>query len=205
MTNDLMKNTSLGQALWKAIWAVFLMTALLGIAYPVFMTITANMLFPHQANGSLIAFSGRLIGSEMIGQDFSKTPYFQSRPSAAGEGYDATASSGTNFATTNEKQRKAIAQRTKHWQTLTGNYGRVPVDLVTASSSGLDPHISLAAALYQVPVVSRNTGLPAEQLKSLVLEQTMHGLFGGPQYVNVLKLNLNVAIAVTENKHKISK
>ena len=80
MTNDLMKNTSLGQALWKAIWAVFLMTALLGIAYPVFMTITANMLFPHQANGSLIAFSGRLIGSEMIGQDFSKTPYFSESP-----------------------------------------------------------------------------------------------------------------------------
>jgi potassium-transporting ATPase KdpC subunit len=174
---------------------VIVLTVLLGIIYPLVMTGVAQVVFPHQANGSLVRDnSGNVVGSELIAQGFNQPQYFHPRPSAAGNGYDATASGGTNLGPTNQKlidtvQSNADAYRQEN--NLAAD-APVPVDAVTASASGLDPDISPANASIQVNRVAQARGLPAEQVQSLVNQYTEgRTLFvlGEPR-VNVLKINL---------------
>jgi K+-transporting ATPase ATPase C chain len=169
------------------------LTVLLGLLYPLAVTGLAQLLFPRQANGSLIEDpSGRIVGSRLIGQPFSGPGFFHSRPSAAGAGYDGMASGGTNLGPTS---RKLIAERVGPAVAVrrAENPGvPVPVDLVTASASGLDPHITPAAAEFQVRRVARERGLPEEEVRRLVRAHTAGrqlGILGEPR-VNVLELNL---------------
>lgn len=133
---------------------------------------------------------GRVVGSSLIGQDWTKTPFFQTRPSAVD--YDGASSGASNLGPTNPKLINDVQSRVKAWQTLRGDTTPVPGDLVTTSGSGLDPHISRAAALYQVPVVARRTGLSEAALTALIEEHDESGLFGRHHYVNVLNLNIGV-------------
>lgn len=159
----------------------------LGLFYPLLITGLAQMLFHSKANGQLIVRDGSLIGSEIIGQPFSTPGYFHSRPSAAGSGYDASSSSGSNLAPTS----KALIDRVDN-SVKQNSGGPVPIDLVTASASGLDPDITPAAALYQVPRIARERGVPEQVLRQLVLAHVTPRQFGllGEQRVNVLRLNL---------------
>lgn len=185
----------------KSIWMMAVLTLLLGIAYPLAMTGLAQMIFPHQANGSLVQVDGKTVGSKLIGQDFSATPYFQSRPSmTSGTAYNAQASGGSNWGTTNPKQQDAIEQRADAWKTKMGNKEKVPVDLLTASGSGLDPHITAQAAYYQMPKVAEQTGLSIAMLRRLIEANTEYSIFGHYAYVNVLALNLSVKAALQQQK-----
>ena len=167
-------------------------TVLLGVVYPLVVTGLAQALFPDRANGQLIYRDGRLVGSRIIGQPFSSPGYFRSRPSAAGPaGYDAAASGGTNLGPTNAALVDAVRVRAD--AARPENPGTpVPIDLVTSSASGLDPHISPAAAGFQVPRVARERGVTGSVLRQLVAEFTTPrdlGFLGEPR-VNVLLLNL---------------
>lgn len=161
----------------------------LGLGYPLAITALAHVLFPRQASGELIVRDGTLIGSHLIGQSFTGPKYFHSRPSAAGSGYDASSSSGSNLAPTN----RALIDRVN--QSVTGEKqpkGDVPVDLVTASGSGLDPDISPAAAYYQAPRIAAQRHLTESQVRDLIdahVTPRQFGLLGEPR-VNVLELNL---------------
>jgi K+-transporting ATPase ATPase C chain len=160
----------------------------LGIIYPVCITAVSQLIFRDKANGQLISVNGEMEGSRIIGQPFTGAGYFHSRPSAAGSGYDATSSSGSNLAPTS----KALIDRIGSSVAAENGAGPVPVDLVTASGSGLDPDISPAAALYQVDRVARDRHLATEQVRDLVMqhiEPRQFGLLGEPT-VNVLELNL---------------
>jgi potassium-transporting ATPase KdpC subunit len=180
---------------------IVVMTVLMGLAYPLAMTGIAQVIFPHRADGSLIKKDGQVIGSSLIGQRFvdpntGKTlpGYFRSRPSAAGSGYDAGSSSGSNLGPTNQTlidRVTADVQIIREENGLAAN-AEIPVDLVTASGSGLDPDISPASAEIQVARVARERGLSEDQVRDLVAKNTSGrtlGLLGEPR-VNVLKLNL---------------
>ena len=168
---------------------------LTGVAYPLVVTGLAQLLFPHQANGSLVRDDqGRLVGSELLGQRFSHPAYFQPRPSAAGEpGYDPTASGGSNLGPTSQKlQDRAINVLEDLKKENPEAAFPVPVELVTASASGLDPHLSFEGALWQVPRVARARGVAPERIDAVIrahLEGPNLGFLGEPR-VNVLLVNL---------------
>ena len=177
-----------------AIVLTLLFCVITGLVYPGVVTALAQLLFPHQANGSLISASAHVVGSELIGQPFARPEYFHPRPSAAGSGYDGTASGGTNKGPTDAKLADTlIAQAVDSAVKLDGaTKGRIPSDVVTSSGSGLDPHISPASALLQVARVARARRLDDSVVRALVerhVEGRQFGFFGEPR-VNVLVLNL---------------
>jgi potassium-transporting ATPase KdpC subunit len=187
-----MKNT-----LWIAIRFTLLTTLAFGLLYPLVVTFLSQQLFPAQANGSLIAVSGEAAagtrGSRLIGQPFTATKYFHSRPSAAGNGYDATASGGSNLGPTNQQLVERVKQSVEKLKQENPGVA-IPADLVTASGSGLDPDISPASASFQIARVAATRGATPAALQALVARHTQprqFGLFGEPR-VNVLELNLDL-------------
>jgi potassium-transporting ATPase KdpC subunit len=187
-----------------AVLMTIVTTLLLGVVYPLVVTGLAQVLFSDKANGQLIVRDGRVIGSRIIGQGFSSPGYFRSRSSAAGAGWDATSSGGTNLGPTNKKLTdwvKAAVDAARRENPagcgVRGVGGRgaeceVPVDLVTSSASGLDPHISPAAAAFQAARVARERGIATAEIERLIAEHTDRRQFGflGEPVVNVLELNL---------------
>jgi K+-transporting ATPase ATPase C chain len=168
-----------------------LLTIITGVIYPLLVTGISQVIFPSQANGSLIMVDGKAVGSELIGQQFDDPKYFWGRPSAAG--YNAAASSGSNYGPLNPALLDSVQARIDALKAAdTDNTLPIPVDLVTASASGLDPHISVAAALYQVNRVAAVRGLSDAEVQSLVDQNTKGRQFGflGEPRVNVLLLNL---------------
>ncbi len=178
-----MKKSLVTACLYTAITAV-----LLGIVYPLAITGIAHLVFPVQASGELLSKNGVIVGSKLLGQAFRGAEYFHSRPSAAGTGYDASASSGSNLGPTS----KTLAQRVEQSVTEEKTGAPVPIDLVTASGSGLDPDISPAAAAYQIPRIAAKRGISESQLQILVAANTARRQFGllGEPRVNVLALNM---------------
>jgi K+-transporting ATPase ATPase C chain len=179
-------------SVWKtSILFTIVTTVLLGLGYPLLVTGVAGLLFPHQAGGSLILKDGQIIGSELLAQSFTSDRYFHPRPSAAGNGYDATASGGSNLA----QSSKALVTRIQGDidKLAVQNPGKpVPIDLVTTSASGLDPDITPDAADFQVPRVAKTRNLSPESLRLFIQQHTTPrqiGLLGEPR-VNVLVLNL---------------
>ena len=173
-----------------------LLTAITGVAYPLLITGIAQLAFPHQANGSIVTVEGKPVGSALIGQSFTAPGHFWSRPSATGPmANNGIASSGSNLGANNPALADAVKERIAALRAADpGNTQPVPVDLVTASGSGLDPEISLAAALYQAPRIARERGMPAERVQSLIERHAQRpwlGVIGEPR-INVLALNLDL-------------
>ena len=181
--------------LWTAIRMTLVLTVLTGIVYPIAMVLICNTILPWQAQGSFVTHDGGVVGSAIIGQNFSKAGYFHPRPSAAGDkGYDATSSGGSNLGPTNKVLIDTVRSRLK--ELLESNPGtsanQVPIDLVTASGSGLDPDISPAAAEYQIPRIAKARGLTEDAVRTVVAAHTSGrwaGVLGEPR-VNVLETNL---------------
>jgi K+-transporting ATPase ATPase C chain len=177
-------------SLRPALMMTLLFALLLGIAYPLALTGIGQAIFPHQANGSLIEDHGKVVGSELLAQGFATDRYFHPRPSAAGKGYDPLASGGSNLGPASQALHDRVAGDIRTLQaSVPGSH--VPLDLVTASASGLDPDITPEAALYQVPRVAKARGIDAGRLRAIVAGATAHPLFGflGEDRVNVLLLN----------------
>jgi K+-transporting ATPase ATPase C chain len=180
--------------LWPALRINIFLTILLGVGYPLAVTGISQLVFPHQANGSLIEKNGQVVGSELIGQNFTRPEYFQPRPSAAGsDGYDPTASGGFNYGPTNQKLIDRVKASVDKFHKENPDYkGPIPADLLTASGSGLDPEISPASAQAEAARVAKARGISVDQINQLVAQYTKSpdlGLLGEPR-VNVLKLNL---------------
>lgn len=176
-----------------AILFTLVTTVLFGVIYPLAVMGLAQLLFPSQANGSLVMRDGHLIGSKLLGQPFTSPGYFHSRPSSAGTGYDATQSSGSNLAPTNHLLLERVKADVEKLHAE--NPGApIPVDLVTASGSGLDPEISPAAAAFQIPRVARERRLSEAEVRALVGKHTLRRQFGflGEPRVRVLELNLDL-------------
>ena len=179
--------------LWISLLMTMATTVLFGLVYPLVVTALARLIFPHKANGQLIVKNGTVVGSSIIGQGFSGPAYFHSRLSAAGNGYDAANSGGSNLGPTNQKllDRVKADVATAHAE----NPGApVPIDLLTTSASGFDPHITPAAAEFQLARIARVRGIRIEQLRALVAKHTegrQFGMLGEPR-VNVLELNLDL-------------
>ena len=184
-----------------AVLMTIVTTVILGVVYPLAITGIAQVAFPDQANGQLIERNGKVVGSRLIGQGFSSPGYFRSRPSAAGMGYDAANSAGSNLGPTNKKLIDAVTANVEAARKENPN-APVPVDLVTTSASGFDPHISPASADFQVPRVARERGVSEADVRRLVEANTegrQLGFFGEPR-VNVLELNLTL-----DSRHPIKR
>ena len=168
-------------------------TVLFGVIYPLIVTGLAQLIFPYQANGQLIRKNGTIVGSVLIGQGFAGPGYFHSRPSAAGIGYDAANSAGSNLGPTNQKLLDRVQAGVAAAHRENPN-APVPIDLVTTSASGFDPHITPAAAEFQLPGVATARGITIEQLRAVVARHTEGRQFGilGEARVNVLELNLDL-------------
>jgi potassium-transporting ATPase KdpC subunit len=176
-----------------AIWMTLATTVIFGLLYPLAVTGLAQVLMPAHANGQLLSPGGKLVGSRIIGQPFSAPQYFHSRPSAAGNGYDPTSSGGSNLGPTNKALTDRVNADVAKLQAENPNM-TVPIDLVTSSGSGLDPHISPAAAEFQFPRVARVRGISEQDLRTMVAKHTKGrdlGFLGEPR-VNVLELNLEL-------------
>jgi len=191
---------NLKEQIRPAILSVLVLTVLSGVVFPLLLFAIARPLFPRQTAGSLIRRGGAVVGSDLIGQEFQRPEYFESRPSAAGSGYDGTASGGTNLGPNNPKlvngaaDFAGIRQLARAYRERNGltSDAPIPIDAVTRSASGLDPHISLVNALLQVPRVARARGLSEASIRRLVmdhLEGRQFGFLGSPR-VSVLALNL---------------
>jgi K+-transporting ATPase ATPase C chain len=178
----------------NAVMSLFIFTILTGIIYPLVVTGLAQAIFPHQANGSITTRVGKAVGSALIGQEFKDPKYFWGRPSATSPyPYNGALSSGSNLGPSNPELIRAVKERIKRLKAADpGNEAKIPVDLVTASGSGLDPHISPAAAEYQGARVARSRGIDESKVRALIaayIEPRQLGIFGEPT-VNVLRLNL---------------
>jgi len=179
--------------LWIALKATVVLTVLTGIAYPLIVTGLAKVIFPHQAGGSMLPLNGRIVGSELIGQRFTKPEYFHGRPSAAGDGYDGLSSGGSNLGPTSQKLADRVKDDVARFRAENPAYtGPVPADLVTASGSGLDPHVSPEAAEAQAARVAAARGIGVDRVRALIAANTEDRQFGflGEARVNVLKLNV---------------
>ena len=176
-----------------ALWFTLVTTVMFGVLYPLAITGLAQVLFPGRANGQLIEKDGKTIGSRIIGQAFSGSGYFHSRPSSAGTGYDPTSSGGSYLAPTNKTLIERVKGDVQKLRTENPNVP-VPVDLVTSSGSGLDPDISPAAAEFQIPRVSRSRGMKEDDIRPLVRKHTKDRdlRFLGEPRVNVLELNVEL-------------
>lgn len=185
---------SVRQQVWPALVSVPILTLATGAAFPLFLAILAQPLFPHQSNGSLLSRHGHTIGSALLGQEFANPSYFHPRPSAAGTGYDALSSGGSNLSPSNPSLRVGVRQLVEDYRRRNElpSDAEVPIDAVTHSGSGLDPHISPANAVLQVRRIARVRGLTEERLFLLIAELTQDrqlGFLGEPR-VCVLELNL---------------
>jgi K+-transporting ATPase ATPase C chain len=192
---------NIAKNLVAAVLMTIVTTLILGVIYPLAITAIAQVAFPGQANGQLIERNGKVVGSRIIGQGFSSPGYFRSRPSAAGTGYDAANSAGSNLGPTNKKLIDAVTANVEAARKENPN-APVPIDLVTTSASGFDPHISPAAADFQIPRVAKERGITEADVRRLVDANTAGrqlGFFGEPR-VNVLELNLAL-----DSQHPIKK
>lgn len=191
-----------GRQYWVALRALLILTVVVGVVYPIVMTGIGQLATPAQANGSTVSYQGKVVGSSLIGQSFTDKKgnplpqWFQSRPSAAGTGYDGGASSGSNYGPNNPDLLKAITERKQTIEKVDGvSAGQIPADAVTASGSGLDPHISPAYARLQVDAVAKARGISTDAVSKLVeshIQQRDAGYLGEPT-VNVLQLNIALA------------
>ncbi len=188
--------------IYPAVALTIVLTVLVGIIYPFVMTSLSDLLFKEKARGSLVEREGKVVGSRLIGQPFNGPGYFHSRPSAAGSGYDATASGGTNLGPTSKRLfEEQVRERSRQLRAENPNV-KIPSDLITSSGSGLDPHISPAAVDFQIPRVARERRMSEEKVKQLVQEHVEGRQFGvlGEPRVNVLELNLSLDEASKKSK-----